>query len=99
MKNLYLPKETVIKGLVALILGIVTILKMFGIDLGVTESDISTAVLSLVDVVAFAYLIYKNFVTSKSNHAATNKMRWAKQMAKVGDLTVYDELRGEDDDC
>ena len=99
MNNLYLPKETIIKGLVALLLGIVTILKMFGIDLGVTESDINTAVLAIIDVIAFAYMIYKNFVTSKSNHAATNKMRWAKQMAKVGDLTVLDELRGDEDEC
>ena len=98
MDKIYLPKETIVKGLVALILGVVTILKMFGIDLGVTESDISTAVLSLVDVIVFAYMIYKNFVTSRSNHAATNRMRWAKQMAKAGDLTVLDELRGDGDE-
>lgn len=98
MNNLYLPKETIVKGIVAVLLAVVTILKMFGIDLGVTESEISAAVISAVDVVVFAYLIYKNFVTSKTNHAATNKMRWAKQMAQVGDLTALDELRGEHDD-
>lgn len=83
MNNIYIPRETIIKGIVALLLGVVTILKMFGINLGVTETDIDTAVLSAVDVIAFAILIYKNFVTSKANYAATNKMRWEKKISKL----------------
>ena len=91
MKNLYLPKETIVKGLVAILLGIVTILKMFGIDLEVTEGDIDTVVLSFVDVITFAILIYKNFVTSKANYAATNKMRWEKKISKL-------DARGEENE-
>lgn len=98
MKDLYLPKETIIKSVIAISLGAVTILKMFGIDLGVTEEQINTVVLSIVDVVTFAILIYKNFITSRANAASTNRMRTAKEKARKGDLTAYDELKGDQDD-
>lgn len=98
MNNLYLPKETIIKSIIAIILGIVTILKLFGIDVGVSEAEINAAVISAVDVVTFAILIYKNFITSRENEAGTKQSREAKAKTKKGDITAYDIMKGNQDE-
>ena len=91
MKEIYLPKETIAKGIAILICGVASIMKMFGVELvnDVTETELYTAILTLVDAVVFLYVgVFKNFVTSVSNDSHTKQMREAKKLAKEKPYTV-----------
>lgn len=96
MKYLVQNKDALIRTIVALIIAIIQLLKVFGLEIGVTED----AVLSAVTIVIGAICWFYNNPTSKENCEHTGAMRLEKAQNKgiiTGeDFTEEIEEEGEE---
>lgn len=78
-------RETIARTIVSIIVGALTLLKMFGVDIPFSEESLYTAVLGIVMVVTWAYGFWKNNDFTKEALEATGLMRVIKEQNKLGD--------------
>lgn len=83
-------KETVITAIVAVIVAVFDLLRVFGVDLPVEDATIY----SVVSLVVAAVIYWRNQDWSEVMNVATMKGRAAKAAAKHGDVSLYDQLKG-----
>lgn len=84
-------KETIITAIVAVIVAVFDLLRVFGVVVPFEDATIY----SVVSVIVAAVIYWRNQDWTEAMHLATIKGRNAKAGAKIGDLTIYDELKGD----
>lgn len=84
-------KETVITAIVAVIVAVFDLLRVFGVAVPVEDSTIY----AVVSLIVAAVIYWRNQDWSAAMRIATIKGRNAKAAAKDGDLTLYDQLKGD----
>ena len=78
-------KETIARTIASAIVAVLAVLKMLGIDYGITEEQIYTALLPVVTVLVWIWGFYKNNDFSKEGLAGTKYTRILKMHRKAGD--------------
>lgn len=78
-------RETIARTIVSIVVGVLTLLKMFGIDIPFSEESLYTATLGIVMVITWAYGFWKNNDFTKEALEATGLMRHRKHQEKMGD--------------
>ena len=83
-------KETIARTIASAIVAVLAVLKMLGIDYGITEEQIYTALLPVVTILVWIWGFYKNNDFTKEGIAGTKYTRILKMHKKSGD-TVEEE--------
>ena len=78
-------KETIARTIASAIVAVLAVLKMLGIDFGITEETIYNALLSVVTVLVWIWGFYKNNDFTKEGLAGTKYTRILKMHKKAGD--------------
>lgn len=78
-------KETIARTIASAIVAVLAVLKMLGIDYGITEEAIYNALLPVVTVLVWIWGFYKNNDFSKEGIAGTKYTRILKMHRKAGD--------------
>lgn len=78
-------KETIARTITSAIVAVLAVLKMLGIDYGITEEAIYNALLSVVTVLVWIWGFYKNNDFTKEGIAGTKYTRILKMHKKAGD--------------
>ena len=78
-------KETIARTIASAIVAVLAVLKMLGIDYGITEEAIYNALLPIVAVLVWIWGFYKNNDFSKEGIAGTKYTRILKMHRKAGD--------------
>lgn len=78
-------KETIARTIASAIVAVLAVLKMLGIDYGITEEQIYTALLPVVTILVWIWGFYKNNDFSKEGIAGTKYTRILKMHRKAGD--------------
>lgn len=78
-------KETIARTITSAIVAVLAVLKMFGIDFGITEEQIYTALLAVVTVLVWIWGFYKNNDFTKEGLAGTKYTRILKMHRMAGD--------------
>ena len=78
-------KETIARTIASAIVAVLAVLKMLGIDFGITEEAIYKALLSVVTVLVWIWGFYKNNDFTKEGIAGTKYTRILKMHRKAGD--------------
>lgn len=78
-------KETIARTIASAIVAVLAVLKMLGIDYGITEEQIYTALLPVVTVLVWIWGFYKNNDFTKEGIAGTKYTRILKMHKKAGD--------------
>lgn len=78
-------KETIARTIASAIVAVLAVLKMLGIDYGITEEAIYNALLPVVTVLVWIWGFYKNNDFSKEGIAGTKLTRILKMHKKAGD--------------
>ena len=78
-------KETIARTIASAIVAILAVLKMLGIDYGITEEQIYTALLPVVTILVWIWGFYKNNDFTKEGIAGTKYTRILKMHKKAGD--------------
>lgn len=78
-------KETIARTIASAIVAVLAVLKMLGIDYGITEEAIYNALLPVVTVIVWIWGFYKNNDFSKEGIAGTKYTRILKMHRKAGD--------------
>ena len=78
-------KETIARTIASAIVAVLAVLKMLGIDYGITEEAIYNALLPVVTVIVWIWGFYKNNDFSKEGLAGTKYTRILKMHRKAGD--------------
>lgn len=78
-------KETIARTIASAIVAILAVLKMLGIDYGITEEAIYNALLPVVTVIVWIWGFYKNNDFTKEGIAGTKYTRILKMHKKAGD--------------
>ena len=78
-------KETIARTIASAVVAVLAVLKMLGIDYGITEEQIYTALLPVVTVLVWIWGFYKNNDFSKEGLAGTKYTRILKMHKKAGD--------------
>ena len=78
-------KETIARTITSAIVAVLAVLKMLGIDFGITEEAIYNALLSVVTVLVWIWGFYKNNDFTKEGVAGTKYTRILKMHKKAGD--------------
>ena len=78
-------KETIARTIASAIVAVLAVLKMLGIDYGITEEAIYNALLPVVTVLVWIWGFYKNNDFSKEGIAGTKYTRILKMHKKAGD--------------
>lgn len=78
-------KETIARTIASAIVAVLAVLKMLGIDFGITEEAIYKALLSVVTVLVWIWGFYKNNDFTKEGIAGTKYTRILKMHKKAGD--------------
>lgn len=78
-------KETIARTIASAIVAVLAVLKMLGIDYGITEEAIYNALLPVVTVIVWIWGFYKNNDFSKEGVAGTKYTRILKMHRKAGD--------------
>ena len=78
-------KETIARTIASAIVAVLAVLKMLGIDYGITEEAIYNALLPVVTVIVWIWGFYKNNDFSKEGIAGTKYTRILKMHKKAGD--------------
>lgn len=87
-------KETIITAVVALIVAVFDLLKVFGIYVPIEDDTIYT----VVSLIVCAVIYWRNQSWTHSGWVGTQLGRELKEREKQGDLTLHDEvehLRGQ----
>lgn len=91
-------KETIITAIVAVIVAVFDLLKVFGIYVPIEDDTIYT----VVSLIVCAVIYWRNQSWTKGGWTGTQIGRAIKEAEKHGDLTLHDEveqmLKGEDHD-
>ena len=90
-------RETIITAIVAVIVAIFDLLKIFGVVVPVEDNTIYT----IVSLIVAAVIYWRNQSWTYGGWVGTQLGREMKARAKVGDLTLHDmldHLRGDDYD-
>lgn len=91
-------KETIITAIVALIVAVFDLLKVFGIYVPIEDDTIYT----VVSLIVCAVIYWRNQSWTKGGWVGTQIGRAIKEAEKQGDLTLHDEveqmLKGEEHD-
>lgn len=90
-------KETIVTAIVAVIVAVFDLLKVFGIFVPIEDNTIYT----LVSLIVTAVIYWRNQSWTTAGWVGTQLGREIKARAKVGDLTLHDmldHLKGEDYD-
>ena len=78
-------KETIARTIASAIVAVLAVLKMLGIDYGITEEQIYTALLPVVTILVWIWGFYKNNDFTKEGVAGTKYTRILKMHRKAGD--------------
>ena len=78
-------KETIARTIASAIVAVLAVLKMLGIDYGITEEAIYNALLPIVTVLVWIWGFYKNNDFTKEGIAGTKYCRILKMHRKAGD--------------
>lgn len=78
-------KETIARTIASAIVAVLAVLKMLGIDYGITEEAIYNALLPVVTVLVWIWGFYKNNDFTKEGLAGTKYTRILKMHKKAGD--------------
>ena len=78
-------KETIARTIASAIVAVLAVLKMLGIDYGITEEAIYNALLPVVTVLVWIWGFYKNNDFTKEGIAGTKDTRILKMHKKAGD--------------
>lgn len=78
-------KETIARTIASAIVAVLAVLKMLGIDYGITEEAIYNALLPVVTVLVWIWGFYKNNDFTKEGIAGTKHTRILKMHRKAGD--------------
>ena len=78
-------KETIARTIASAIVAVLAVLKMLGIDYGITEEAIYNALLPVVTVIVWIWGFYKNNDFTKEGIAGTKYTRILKMHKKAGD--------------
>lgn len=78
-------KETIARTIASAIVAVLAVLKMLGIDYGITEEAIYNALLPVVTVLVWIWGFYKNNDFTKEGIAGTKYTRILKMHRKAGD--------------
>ena len=78
-------KETIARTIASAIVAVLAVLKMLGIDYGITEEAIYNALLPVVTIIVWIWGFYKNNDFSKEGIAGTKYTRILKMHKKAGD--------------
>ena len=78
-------KETIARTIASAIVAVLAVLKMLGIDYGITEEAIYNALLPVVTVIVWIWGFYKNNDFTKEGIAGTKYTRILKMHRKAGD--------------
>ena len=78
-------KETIARTIASAIVAVLAVLKMLGIDYGITEEAIYNALLPVVTVLVWIWGFYKNNDFTKEGVAGTKYTRILKMHKKAGD--------------
>ena len=78
-------KETIARTIASAIVAVLAVLKMLGIDYGITEEAIYNALLPVVTVLVWIWGFYKNNDFTKEGIAGTKYTRILKMHKKAGD--------------
>ena len=78
-------KETIARTIASAIVAVLAVLKMLGIDYGITEEAIYNALLPIVTVLVWIWGFYKNNDFTKEGIAGTKYTRILKMHKKAGD--------------
>ncbi len=84
-------KETIITAIVAVLVAIFDLLRVFGIVVPIEDAT----VYSVVSIIVAAVIYWRNQDWTDVMRIATERGREAKAAAKNGDLTFYDRLKGD----
>ena len=84
-------KETIITAVVAVLVAIFDLLRVFGIVVPIEDAT----VYAVVSVIVAAIMYWRNQDWTDVMRLATAKGREAKAAANNGDLTLYDQLKGD----
>lgn len=90
-------RETIITAIVALIVAIFDLLKIFGICVPIEDNTIYT----IVSLIVAAVIYWRNQSWTRGGWIGTQLGRDLKAREKYGDLTLHDSLehlRGDDND-
>ena len=78
-------KETIARTIASAVVAVLAVLKMLGIDYGITEETIYNALLPVVTILVWIWGFYKNNDFSKEGIAGTKYTRILKMHRKAGD--------------
>lgn len=78
-------KETIARTIASAIVAVLAVLKMLGIDYGITEEAIYNALLPVVTVLVWIWGFYKNNDFTKEGVAGTKYTHILKMHRKAGD--------------
>lgn len=78
-------KETIARTIASAIVAVLAVLKMLGIDYGITEEALYNALLPVVTVLVWIWGFYKNNDFTKEGIAGTKYTRILKMHKKAGD--------------
>lgn len=78
-------KETIARTITSAVVAVLAVLKMFGIDFGITEEAIYNALLPVVTILVWIWGFYKNNDFTKEGIAGTKYTRILKMHKKAGD--------------
>ena len=78
-------KETIARTIASAIVAVLAVLKMLGIDYGITEEAIYNALLPVVTVLVWIWGFYKNNDFTKEGIAGTKYTRILKMHRRAGD--------------
>jgi hypothetical protein len=81
-------KETIARTIVSIIVGVLTLLKMFGVDIPYSEESLYTVALACVMVCTWAYGFWKNEDFTSEALEATGLMRERKKQKEDGDKYI-----------
>lgn len=78
-------KETIARTIASAVVAVLAVLKMLGIDYGITEEAIYNALLPVVTILVWIWGFYKNNDFTKEGIAGTKYTRILKMHRKAGD--------------
>ena len=78
-------KETIARTIASAVVAVLAVLKMLGIDYGITEEQIYTALLPVVTVLVWIWGFYKNNDFTPEGIKGTRLTRILKMHKKAGD--------------
>ena len=78
-------KETIARTIASAIVAVLAVLKMLGIDYGITEEAVYNALLPVVTVIVWIWGFYKNNDFTKEGIAGTKYTRILKMHRRAGD--------------